>query len=321
MYSNPDLLVSNLLIGMCRGSLGLPRVIRDLGYRDRWVPRCFPGQGPDSVPPVFAMTSREARHTVFVEVCRGAQIDARQLARYSGVTAAYLRSETSLSREETETYDIAVFGLARHRESLVEGLQEAHLRFPLLLLTRTGLVLAANSFSKAALSKVFFPRLEVPWGTIPRSWIPFNDDSNLLEVADAVIPEVVARALKGETRIAASDLCGSHPLWDILGQPGRDHMKGQVCEALTAATEDEFRSHFGLEGEVLVLPPGRATDSPNRKAGWLRKLLQLQREFLDRLADDRSGRVQRELFEKDQSAAGGGGTSSARMRASSRGSS
>ena len=304
MYSNPDLLVSNLLIGMCRGSLGVPRVIRDLGYRDRWVPRCFPGHVPDSVPPVFAMASRAARHTVFMEFCRGREINARQLARYSGVTAAYLRSETSLSREETETYDIAVFGLARHRESLVEGLEDAHHRFPLLLLTRNGLVLAANSFSKAALSKVFFPRLEVAWGTIPRSWIPFNDDSDLLEVADAVIPEVVARALKGETRIAVSDLCGSHPLRDILGKPGRDHMKGQVCEALTAAAEDEFRSHFCLDGEVLVLHPGRAWETPNRKASWLRKLLQLQRDFLDRLADGRSGRAQRELFEGGDASGG-----------------
>ena len=304
MYSNPDLLVLNLLIGMCRGSLGVPRVIRDLGYRDRWVSRCFPGHGPDSVPPVFAMASREARHTIFMEFCRGREINARQIARYSSVTAAYLRSETSLSREETETYDIAVFGLAQHRESLVEGLEEAHLRYPLLLINGSGLVLAANSFSKAALSKVFFPRLEVPWGTIPRSWIPFNDDSNLLEVADAVIPEVVARALKGETRIEAGDLCGSHPLWDILGKPGRDHMKGQVCEALTAAAEDEFQGHFGLDGEVVVLYPGRATDTPNRKASWLRKLLQLQRDFLDRLGDGRSGRAQRELFEGEDASGG-----------------
>ena len=302
MSSNPDLLISNLLIGMCRGSIGVPRVIRDLGYRDRWVPRCFPGHGPDSVPPVFAMASREARHTVFVEICRGHEIDARQLARYSGVTAAYLRSETSLSREETETYDIAVFGLARHRENLVKGLEEAHHRFPLLLLTRTGIVLGANSFSKAALSQVFFPRLEVAWDTIPGSWIRFNEGSGLPEVADAVIPEVVARAVKGDARIAARDLCRSNPLWDILGEPGRDHMKGQVCEALAAAAENEFRSHFDLDGEVLVLHRNRATDTPMRRASWLRKLLQLQGEFLDRVADGRSGRAQRELFEGDDAA-------------------
>ena len=302
MYSNPDLLATNLLIGMCRGSLGVPRVIRDLGYRDRWVPGCFPGHGPDSVPPVFAMASREARHTVFVEFSRGAKVDARQLARYATVTAAYLRGATNLSREETETYDIAVLGPARHRESLVKGLEESRLRFPLLLLTRAGIVLGANSFSKAALSKVFFPRLEVAWETIPRSWIRFNGNSGVLEVAEAVIPEVVARAVKGDTRVAATDLCRSHPLWDILGKPGRDHMNGQVCEALAAATENEFRSHFDLDGEVLVLQRDLAADTPMQRAGWLKKLQQLHAAFLDRLADDRPGRAERELFEEDDAA-------------------
>ena len=301
MYSNPDLLIVNLLIGMCRGSRGLPRVLMDLGYRDRWIPRCFPGPDRDSVPPVFCVTSHETRHTLFVEVRAGPDIEAARLARYSRVTAADLRQDTSLSREQTETYDIAVFGLAQHRQSLIEGLAGGGHRFPLLLLNETGLTLAANSFAKAALNNVFLPPLELDWSSVPRSWIPFDGGSGLAEVAEAVIPEAVASAIRGESRIELSDLCRGQASWGISGTRDRDRLGARVREVLAMAAAEEFSGHFRLEGMVLKVVGGRAGASHIRRPQTLKKLLQLQGAFLGRIGAGSPGRGQRELFVADGS--------------------
>ena len=251
MSSNFRLSVINLLLGMCRGTPGVSGELRGLGYRDVWLNNGLTPDEQDRSHPVFVLASRETRHSLFVEVTGGPEIDPGRLERYARLTAVELRHGTQLSREQTETYGVAVFGRADHRETLRACVAQSDVRPALILKTAEGFVLDANPFVKAALTNIFRPLLSVDWHTVPSSWIPFDHESCSVEVAGAIIPEVVRRLLHGESSIEVDDICRQQVLWDLTTDTGRRKLRNRIGEVLADAGSGEMRRYFSLRGDVI----------------------------------------------------------------------
>ena len=270
-------------MGICRGSPGLPRVLRDRGYRDRWIPGRLPGENADTGHPIFAVASQETRHTLIVEIASGCDIDADQLARYEKITAVALREGTSLSREQTETYDVAVFGQAEHRDDLRRHLEDIGLARPLVLKTAEGLVLDTGTFAKAALTKVFRPQLALDWQSVPTSWIPIDHGSDRWEVAEAVLADVVARVTQGESRIEITGICERQALGTFAAKTDREELHARIRSVLAEAAQEEFQGYFSLRDWVLEVSGGTRQVAGFRDPRTLKKLLRLQVAFLDRL--------------------------------------
>ncbi len=275
-------LVVNLLVGLCRGSRGVARTLHDIGYRDRWVTRAFREPGDELRSPAFCIASTAARHTVFVEARSGDDVDSARLSRYSGVTAADLRAATSLSRAETETWDVAVFGWAARGPALEAGLADGGFRHPLLLLDDRGVSLAANRFVKPGLNNVFVPRLRVDWPSVPASWVPMDTDSTDARIAETVVPDVVARALRGQARIPLAELCRGQAAWSVSGTRERERMRRRVGEVLAKLVAGEFKGRFRLRGETLEAVGGRRALARMRSHPALRRLAIQYGAFLER---------------------------------------
>lgn len=256
MSSNFRLQITNLLVGMCRGTPGLSDELRDLGYREQWIARGFPHGVARMSHPVLVLASRETRHSFFVEMAPGPRIDPDQLLRYTRTTAVELRRGTSLSREQTETYGVALFGLAEHHDSLRESIEESGVRAALLLCDPEGIRLAANPFRHAALTNVFRPLLPIRWPGVPR-WIPFDHESDLADIAAVVVSDVVARLLAGETRIDIADICRGQVLWNLTTGAGRKKLRASVRRALVEAASREMRMYFGVRGRLVEATSGR----------------------------------------------------------------
>ncbi|MYC92176.1 MAG: hypothetical protein F4106_08690 [Gemmatimonadetes bacterium] len=264
MSSNFRLSVVNLLQGMCRGTPGVSGALRGMGYRDVWINSGLTWDGQDRSHPVFALASRETRHTLFVEVTGGPEIDPGRLERYTRLTAVELRQGTRLSREQTETYGVAVIGQHDHRETLRECVAESGVRPALILKTADGLVLDANPFVKAALTNIFRPLLPVDWQTVPLSWIPFDHESGSVEIAGVIVPEVVRRLLHGESGIEVDDVCRRQVLWSLTTDTGRRKLRQRIREVLEDAASGEMRRYFVLRGDVIE---AAAPEDGNPEAG------------------------------------------------------
>ena len=285
-YSSYRLAVVNLLIGMCRGSPGLPRTIRQMGYRDRWIPGTALGSRGAAADPVLVLASTESGHSVFVQVFSGKRVDLTDLDRYSKISAVHLREETPLTQDQTELYSVAVFGLEEHRESLRDGIAESRIRPTLLLRTPEGLVIDANPFPKVGLANAFRPVLSLDWDSIPLGWIPYDHGSRPAEIAQAIIPRVVARATGGKQRVEIAEICAEHPVWNVSTASARRKMRAGVTRVLATAAEHEFRDFFAVRDGALRLSD--LTREAVRLPGspTLKRMRRHQGALLDRLQSD-----------------------------------
>lgn len=250
-YSSYRLAVYNLLIGMCRGSPGLPRTIRQMGYRDRWIAGTALGSRGAAADPVLVLASTEYRHSVFVQVFSGKRVELADLDRYSKVSAVHLREETPLTQHQTELYSVAVFGLEEHRETLRDGIAESRIRPTLLLRTREGLVIDANPFPKVGLANAFRPVLALDWDSSPLGWIPYDHGSHPAEIAQAIIPRVVARATGAKQRLEIAEICAEHTVWSVSTASARRKMRTRVTRVLATAAEHEFSDFFTVQDGAL----------------------------------------------------------------------
>lgn len=312
MSSNFRLQVANLLIGMCRGAPGLSGELRGLGYREQWIARGFPRGVENRSHPVLVLASRETRHSLFVEMAAEPRISSDRLSRFTRTTAVELRRGTNLSREQTETYGVAVFGLAEHGDTLRASIEESGVRPALLLCGSEGIRIDANPFIKAALTNIFRPLLPIEWPAVPR-WIPFNHESSPADIAGVVVPDVVARLLAGETRIDIGGICRRQVLWNLTTEVGRKKLRASVRKVLVEAASQEMRKYFLVRGKfVEAAMAGRAGGVPIEHR-ILRIVAMRQEQLLTRLGGGVGGGAQAE-------GSPGPDTSSDKMRASSVGS-
>ena len=255
-----------------------------MGYRDRWIPGDLLGKTGTATDPVLVLASAQSRHSIFVEVCEGPEMDPGRLDRYASVTAVDLRERTPLSQDQTELYGVAVFGLEEHGDSLRSSIRDSKPRPTLLLRTPDGLVIGANPFPKVALANLFRPVLSLDWQSAPLGWIPYDHESDLAEVAQTVIPEVIARATGGVNRLKVGRICEDHLLWDLSTRKARKKMRARVNAALSAAARHEFSEFFTLRSGMLTFSDTaqaaiRAPGSPT-----LKRMARQQSALLERLA-------------------------------------
>ncbi len=288
MSSNFRLQVTNLLVGMCRGTPGLSTELRDLGYREQWIARGFPRGVASRSHPVLVLASRETGHSFFVEIATGPEIDSDRLRQYMGTTAVELRRGTNLSRQQTETYGVAVFGLAEDRDTLRGSIEASGVRATLLLCDPEGVRLDANPFRQAALTNIFRPLLPIRWPGVPR-WIPFDHESSPADIAAVVVPEVIGRLLAGETGIDIGEVCRGQVLWNLTTEAGQEKLRANVRKALAEAAGLEMRKYFVVRGGVVEAAVTGRDDGVPVEHRILRIIARRQVQLLTRLeGHDRS---------------------------------
>ncbi len=288
MSSTFALSVVNLFVGMCRGGPGVPLRLRALGYRDHWLDGGLPGDDTSRLYALLALASESMRHTLFVEIATGPRIDPARIESYARTTAVDVRSATSLSRNQTETWGVAVVGRAKHRDTLLECVAELGIRPALLLCDRAGVTLEANPFVQTALTEVFRPSLAVDWSAVPRCWVSFAHDSPSIVVAEAVLAEVIGRFLRGEARIEISKLARGHALWQLATSRGRRRLESRIGDVLADAAAREMRPWFRVSGRMVEAVGGTdaGQEMPlNPRSMW--RLTRSQRRLFQRLGKER----------------------------------
>lgn len=162
----------NLFLGMCKGVIGVPDDLRRLGYADRCIEFSFTNSRNEAVVPELIIASSQLQHSVLLEWKQGANTDADQLRRYAGVTSEDLREKAFLLEGEYNSHDTVIIGLAEHADRLVIGIEQGAYNFPVLVRSDAGLAKVRNTFTAEQTERVFQPRLEIDWATIPTYLYP-----------------------------------------------------------------------------------------------------------------------------------------------------
>ncbi|MGB8991706.1 MAG: hypothetical protein WCD80_06590 [Desulfobaccales bacterium] len=296
---NFNLLMLNLFIGMCRGSYGLPKDLKNLGYVDKWIEYKFNNQDLDIVHPDLIISSEKNKHTILIEFKSGSNTDDDQLKRYFRLTRSDIITKAFLSPLSVNLHDIAIVGKNEHRERLKIGIEKRGYTFPLILETGKGLKLFYNQFQVSETTNIFKPLLKVNWKYIPRSFVPVNSESDLWEIAELLLPKILKYLKEKRTTIDIEEICQDCCItWDIMGKPGKDDFRSNLKKVLAKAARHEFRGIFRSGGrkfinlEIINNPLDTDMDKLPRV---FRNLREKQKKFIERLRTGKAFKGQMEL--------------------------
>lgn len=284
-----NLLMVNLWIGLCRGVAGLPPSIRQLGYEDKWIEQRIVIAKDVRVKPDFIMASKQLSHCAVFEWKSGANTESKQLERYARVQTNHLIRFAYLDTSECSSHEVIIVGKEEYSDRLQIGLKENGHVFPLLQVGPSGLARVMNDFLCEELASVFNPDLEIDWGKVPTSFIPFDAESPDWEVAEQAVRHVVSHMMKRSPRIQlkqlASQIC--EEAWSIMSREAQDETCRVIHRVLRNGERNELRGYFTTtdnptDGYVNITG-NPLNAAPERHTAEFGKLSSLQEKFLARL--------------------------------------
>jgi len=283
-----NLKMLNLWIGLCRGVAGLPNVMRNLGYEDKWIEYTFSNQDVGKVVcPDLIVASEQLRHTILLEFKSGANTKPDQLWRYSRVTSKNLET-AFISREAAHSHDVSIVGRSKHGERLRIGIVDGGYEFPLLLANDDGLSLEHSEFRVSPLNSEFSSGLNIDWTKIPSIFAPIDEESDLWEVAEVIMPKILHYMTQRMPSVRIEDLCQDvcSLTWGIMGRPAKDGIRKKVQDVLREAMRQHFKSYlrWRSRGYTTIQIVANPLDlQPDKRTAAYRKLRTAQRDLIENL--------------------------------------
>ncbi|MDD4923425.1 MAG: hypothetical protein PHF74_01145 [Dehalococcoidales bacterium] len=243
-FSNFNLQMLNLWIGLCRAEAGLPTIIRDLGYKPEWIELGFPNSQKHVVKPELIISSIIQQHSILFEWKEGNNTDNDQLKRYSEITSMDIKA--FLSSAVTDFHDICIIGLSSNESRILIGINQGQYTFPVLLVDDDGLELKLNSFCIPELNDAFSPKMYISQALIPTQLIPFDINSKDWEIAERIIVQVITYIFNNKTFFTVDEvLKDSAPIWHSFCSPQeKKHIRTIAIQVIELASQNEFQGYF-----------------------------------------------------------------------------
>lgn len=281
-----NLKMLNLWIGLCRGVAGLPDTLRKLGYEDKWIEYTFSNQDTKKVCPDLIVASEQLRHTILLEFKSGANTEPDQLRRYSRVNQKNLET-AFISREAAHSHDVSIVGRSKHGERLRIGIVDGGYEFPLLLANDDGLSLEHSEFRVSPLNSEFSSGLNIDWAKIPSIFAPIDEESDLWEVAEVIMPKILDYMTQRMPSVKIENLCQDvcSLTWTIMGRPAKDGIRGKVQDVLHEAMRQHFKSYLRWmkRGDSIQIVANPLDLQPDKRTAAYRKLLTAQKNLIESL--------------------------------------
>lgn len=234
-----NLRLLNLFLGMCKGAVGLPTNLRQLGDRETGIEMPFQNAGSEAVVPELIISSRNVHHSLLFEWKEGGNTEADQLRRYNGIIQQDLTQRAMLAADECATFNVTVIGVHEFRDRIALGVDNGGYTFPVLIVTDAGIELIRHGFAEPQTDAVFRPLLNINWDNAPTSFSPVDGSSELWEYAEQIIPFLLTRMEAGDTRIVAEDVAHHIiPLWDTANQNFSQQVAAKIVAVLTYASQN-----------------------------------------------------------------------------------
>ena len=290
-FSNFNLLMLNLWIGLCRGEAGLPTNMRKLGYKERWIELEFQNSRGEMVKPELIITSNKLNHTLLLEWKGGSNTDDDQLRRYAGICPNELVQQAAVTPAEASSHDTCIVGTKENASRLAMGINQKY-SFPLLAVHDDGVSLELNQFNQSELNKTFSPKLTFDISKTPTQLVPFDHNSEFWEIAERIIPQIIQYMTQAASRFTLDQLARECvPVWEVTMAPAyKKQLKTKIMQVVDAAAQHEFNQYFARDHNAAkrIGPAWNITYNPNKlrfnkRSSEYRKLLTIHVKFIEAL--------------------------------------
>ncbi len=282
----------NLWIGLCMGDPALPDDIKTLGYEIQWIESEFSNQDYKTVRPELIIASRQLSHTLILEFKSGANLKPDQLHRYSRIVKKDLVEKALIDIDMADLFDVVIIGQGENAERLKIGLDEKSYSFPLLITEANLLKLIYNKFTNSSLNQLFLNEFKINFDLVPSQYIPLDQDSELDEVAELIIP-VLFKYMSTQTpapRVSVDTICHHIcPVWDCMGTPFRNIFKLKVKQVLEKAANTFFKEYLNwlsVRGGSVEIKNNPFDQSPTKRTRAFQMLLGIQKNFIKNLREE-----------------------------------
>jgi hypothetical protein len=244
-YLDTNLILLNLLIGLCRGAAGLPRDLQSFGFAVHSIEQNFKNASDEIVKPEIILRSPVLHCTLLFECKAGKVPDEDQLARYSRLTKEDLQQRAFVGPQNLSTFDVVYVCVTDNLDSVMDFLKGRSFQPPLLSCGPASLALVLNHFSEPKLTELFKRGLPIAFEHIPTSFIPLHHTSPDWEFAESICPKIVQYMHENQSRILLSKLCRDViPAWEDFSDSERKPYKDKIRAVLDSAAHNELRGYL-----------------------------------------------------------------------------
>ena len=229
--------------------------------------------------------SEQINHTLMCEWKNGANASRDQLDRSARVATGDLRSHAVISSNAVANHDVVIVGLDENQLRLQISLDAANSKFPLIVTTEQGLERVSQSFNEPKLESVFDP-LVIDWSRVPTSYISCDGESELWEIAEVVVPEILSEMQAGVMIFVGRDLAQSiSSLWTHMGPQAKSALESKVNSTLSAMQQHGFSQYFKWDGRQrkLMASTNLHSVTPTERSRMLQRLRSTQNKFVSTL--------------------------------------
>ncbi len=243
---NEHLKLLNGLIGFASLIEGWPNPLREQGYVLYWVgPSYLVSNGKKSNPDLV-FVSRPLNHCLIFECKSGISTDDEQLEALAATTKDDLiqSAQVSFPDPNTAKFDIVIVCLSDKSQSLINVLDSGNYGFPLLVIDyATGHAhLERAALNARTLSAMLKGGVSFDKDFWPLGFIPYDETSELIEIANVIMPEVVSLIKLGEPYFDIADIIrNTCPIEAKLHPKEETKLTQKVRSVLYSASKGEFR--------------------------------------------------------------------------------
>ncbi len=303
-YSNFNLKIKNLFLGLCAGAAGLPKKLRELAYTIHWIELNFENSEGKTVKPELIFFSDNLQNTVMLESKSGGNIEKEQYEKYSKVTADDLRTKAYVNRNCLEYIDTTYIVPEPVTHKAGDAFDKMGITCPLISVGLDVIKLYKNTFSREELTTLFKDGLNIKYEEIPSHFIPFDVESPKWVIAEKIVPIILAFLYENKSFFTTKDILEKIiPAWGSLGPAEQGDIEKKASEILRIAVTHEFKGFIYKNREITQrtrtvtwnVETNPLRKNPSKRSQAWKQLQNMQKAFIERLQKDKG---QLDLFEK-----------------------
>jgi hypothetical protein len=227
---------------------------------------------------------------ILIESKGGTGNSGDQIARYDAVSVnQILGAGLDFRKPQVKSVDVILTCEPRHVERQIATLDALKSRMVVVSYDADEgtMQLRRGRLTNDVLNRGLTTGISVPWPPTPSDYIPFDCNSSDIEIAEVILPTVIAFATKRRKTFDSNDVCrNATPYWSILHPGQKKALARRVDSIVQSLVTLDFHGQFAFSRKskrnhlVIEVTPMAMTAARKEASNYARRMLKWQDEVL-----------------------------------------
>jgi hypothetical protein len=282
--SSDNVMMLNVIIGLCYNEPNMPSYLYNLGYSDILVERTVDLGTEGKIVPDLILCSSKLRSVVCWESKSGQNIESKQAHKYAKVTPQHINLMHNIAGFDCQIVDTCYLCLLHNSQGIEVDLQREQLSHSLLAIYDRGVMTIINNIKQQNLRTSLPSIIEIDMAKVPVRY-RFDADSSFFEVLQYVFQSLVVYAILQGQHPTTEDIAGDAygELWTVTSANKRK----DIVERVRLVLEESMNK--GLATYLSKEPPASKSTRSGPKSKWVirkmtsQKSIQAMQKAYDRM--------------------------------------